>query len=54
MAKPITKFAYQLKNENEIKYILEKAFYISQTGRPGPVLIDIPMDLQREKIIQLI
>ena len=47
MAKPITKFAYQLKNENEIKYILEKAFHISQTGRPGPVLIDIPMDLQR-------
>ena len=51
MAKPITKFAYQLKNENEIKYILEKAFHISQTGRPGPVLIDIPMDLQRKKII---
>ena len=51
MAKPITKFAYQLKNENEIRYILEKAFYISQTGRPGPVLIDIPMDLQRKKII---
>jgi len=52
MAKPITKFAYQLKNENEIKYILEKAYYIAQTGRPGPVLIDIPMDLQR-KIIDL-
>jgi acetolactate synthase-1/2/3 large subunit len=51
MAKPITKFAYQLKNENEIRYVLEKAFYISQTGRPGPVLIDIPMDLQRKKII---
>jgi acetolactate synthase-1/2/3 large subunit len=51
MAKPITKFAYQLKNENEIKYILEKAFYFSQTGRPGPVLIDVPMDLQRKKII---
>ena len=52
MAKPITKFAYQLKNENEIKYVLEKAYYIAQTGRPGPVLIDIPMDLQR-KIINL-
>jgi len=51
MAKPITKFAYQLKNENEIRYVLEKAFHISQTGRPGPVLIDIPMDLQRKKII---
>lgn len=51
MSKPITKFAYQLKNENEIRYVLEKAFHISQTGRPGPVLIDIPMDLQRKKII---
>ena len=48
IAKPITKFAYQLKNENEIRYILEKAYYISQNGRPGPVLIDIPMDLQRK------
>ena len=51
IAKPITKFAYQLKHENEIKYILQKAYFISQSGRPGPVLIDIPMDLQRKKII---
>ena len=50
IAKPITKFSYQLKNENEIKYILEKAHHISQDGRPGPVLIDIPMDLQRKII----
>ena len=51
MAKPITKFAYQLKNENEIRYVLEKAYHISQSGRPGPVLVDIPMDLQRKIII---
>jgi acetolactate synthase-1/2/3 large subunit len=50
MAKPITKFTYQLKNENEIRYVLEKAFHISQEGRPGPVLIDIPMNLQRKVI----
>jgi acetolactate synthase-1/2/3 large subunit len=50
MVKPITKFAYQLKNSNEIKYILEKAFYIANEGRPGPVLIDIPMNFQKEKI----
>ena len=50
MAKPITKFAYQLKSSNEIKYILEKAFYIANKGRPGPVLIDIPMNFQKEKI----
>ncbi len=50
IAKPLTKFSYQIKNEMEIRYILEKAFYISQEGRKGPVLIDIPMDLQRKII----
>jgi acetolactate synthase-1/2/3 large subunit len=50
MVKPITKFAYQLRKPEEIKYILEKAFYFAKSGRPGPVLIDIPMNFQREKI----
>jgi len=50
IVKPITKFAYQLKKASKIKYILEKAFYKATSGRPGPVLIDIPMDLQRVKI----
>ena len=50
IVKPITKYAYQLKKPNEIKYVLEKAFYLSNQGRPGPVLIDIPMDFQRVKI----
>jgi acetolactate synthase-1/2/3 large subunit len=50
IVKPITKFTYQLKNPNEIKYVLEKAFYLSNQGRPGPVLIDIPMDFQRAQI----
>ncbi len=50
MVKPITKFSYRIKNENEIRYILEKAHHISQNGRPGPVLIDIPMNFQRKKI----
>ena len=52
IAKPITKFAYKLKHESEIKYILEKSYHLATTGRPGPVLIDIPMDLQRKKIIK--
>ena len=50
IVKPITKFAYQIKNPNEIKYILEKAYFLANEGRPGPVLIDIPMNFQREKI----
>ena len=52
MAKPITKFAYRIKSEKEIPYILEKAYHISTSGRPGPVLIDIPMNFQK-KIINL-
>lgn len=50
MAKPITKFAYQIKSVKEIKTVLEKAYFIATSGRPGPVLIDIPMNLQRQKI----
>ena len=50
ISKPITKFSYKLTNPNEIRYILEKSYHIATTGRPGPVLIDIPMDLQRCKI----
>jgi acetolactate synthase I/II/III large subunit len=50
MAKPITKFSYRIKNVNEIPYILEKAYHISTSGRPGPVLIDIPMNFQRKII----
>jgi acetolactate synthase-1/2/3 large subunit len=50
MVQPITKFAYQIKKPEEIKYILEKAFYIANDGRPGPVLIDLPMNFQKAKI----
>ena len=50
ISKPITKFSYKLSDPNEIRYILEKSHYIATSGRPGPVLIDIPMDLQRCKI----
>ncbi len=50
ISKPITKFSYKLSDPNEIRYILEKSHHIATTGRPGPVLIDIPMDLQRYKI----
>ena len=50
ISKPITKFSYKLKNTNEIGFILDKAFHIATSGRPGPVLIDIPMNLQKQKI----
>ena len=52
IVKPITKFAYQLKSPQEIKYIMEKSLFLSKSGRPGPVLIDIPMNFQKA-IIEL-
>ena len=51
ISKPITKFSYKLKKPAEIRFILEKAHHLATTGRPGPVLIDIPMNFQREVVI---
>jgi len=48
VVEPITKYAYTIKNPSEIKYQIQKALFIARSGRPGPVLIDIPDDLQRE------
>ncbi len=49
--KSITKYAVRVDDEKDIRYELEKAFDISISGRPGPVLIDIPMNIQRADII---
>ena len=50
ISKPVTKFSYQLKKPSEIRYILEKAYHLATSGRPGPVLIDIPMNFQKEVV----
>lgn len=50
MAKPITKACFQITDPNEIPAVFEQAFKIALEGRPGPVLIDIPMDVQRIQI----
>jgi acetolactate synthase I/II/III large subunit len=46
MAKSITKFAVTVSNPLDIRYLLEKALWLAETGRPGPVWIDIPIDVQ--------
>ena len=46
IVKPITKAAYAVKTAEEIPSILHEAYRLSLEGRPGPVLIDIPMNLQ--------
>jgi acetolactate synthase-1/2/3 large subunit len=47
MAKPVTKWAVGIQTPEEIPGALERAFTEATTGRPGPVLLDIPMDVQR-------
>jgi len=45
---PITKYNFQVKKASEIPGTVKSAFYIATTGRPGPVLIDVPKDVQTE------
>ena len=45
---PITKYNYQVKEASEIPKTVNLAFYIATTGRPGPVLIDLPKNLQAQ------
>ncbi|MCC6804793.1 MAG: biosynthetic-type acetolactate synthase large subunit [Anaerolineae bacterium] len=47
---PVTKHNYLVMDIHELPYVIREAFYIARTGRPGPVLIDIPKDVQIEKI----
>jgi len=50
MVKPITKYAVLVTEARDLRYELEKAVHIAKSGRPGPVLVDIPDDLQREMV----
>jgi len=52
MVKDITKYAVRVDNPNEIKYHLEKAIFLAQTGRPGPCWIDVPIDVQASPIVE--
>ncbi|HEX6645582.1 MAG TPA: biosynthetic-type acetolactate synthase large subunit [Nitrososphaeraceae archaeon] len=49
IANPCTKYAFQPRKAFEIPEVIKKAFYITESGRPGPVLVDIPKDVQQEK-----
>jgi acetolactate synthase-1/2/3 large subunit len=46
---PVTKHNYLVSDIRELAYIVKEAFFIARTGRPGPVLIDVPKDIQTEK-----
>jgi acetolactate synthase I/II/III large subunit len=46
---PFTKHSYLVKKASDLSRIVKEAFYIASTGRPGPVLIDVPLDVQMEE-----
>ena len=47
---PITKYNYLLKDATQLQRVIKEAVHIATTGRPGPVLIDIPSDLQTAQV----
>ncbi|HDR7633872.1 TPA: acetolactate synthase large subunit [Bacillus mycoides] len=47
---PVTKHNYQVRDVNHLSRIVQEAFYIAESGRLGPVLIDIPKDVQNENV----
>lgn len=48
IANPCTKYTFQPRKATEIPETVKKGFYIAESGRPGPVLIDIPKDVQQD------
>ena len=47
---PVVKHSFQVLDPREIPHMVHEAFYIARTGRPGPVLVDVPQDLSRADI----
>jgi len=50
ITRPITKHNYLVKETADLAKVVREAFYIASTGRPGPVLIDIPSDMQQKDV----
>ncbi|CAK4832796.1 unnamed protein product [Aphanomyces euteiches] len=51
MTMPITKHSYLVRDVNDLQRIIHEAFYIANTGRKGPVLIDIPKDISNHEVV---
>ena len=49
MTLPVVKHSYLVTNINDIPRIVKEAFYIARTGRPGPVVIDVPKNIQQQR-----
>ena len=48
ITRPVTKHNYLVKNIKDLEKIIQEAFFVAKSGRPGPVLIDLPKDIQNE------
>ena len=48
ITRPVTKHNYLVKNVKDLEKIMQEAFYVAKSGRPGPVLIDLPKDILNE------
>ena len=46
IVRPVTKYSVVITDKNEVKYHLDKAIFLATNGRPGPVWLDIPLDIQ--------
>ncbi|MDD5449623.1 MAG: biosynthetic-type acetolactate synthase large subunit [Candidatus Omnitrophica bacterium] len=49
ITRPITKHNYLVKNVEDLSLIIKEAFHIASTGRPGPVVVDLPVDIQMQE-----
>jgi acetolactate synthase-1/2/3 large subunit len=49
-SEPFTKYSYLVKDAADLPRIIKEAFHIASTGRPGPVLIDIPVNVQQQRL----
>lgn len=50
IAKPVTKWAVTVREPSLVPYVFQQAFHVMRSGRPGPVLIDLPLDVQLAEI----
>lgn len=48
--RPVTKHNYMVKDVRDLPYVMHEAFYLARSGRPGPVHVDIPVDVQRARL----
>ena len=50
VVEPMVKYAKTITNPSDVKYELEKALHLATEGRPGPVLLDIPINIQKQNV----